>query len=950
MSTPPSDPIAASGPQDIADVLKQRLGKLMNWFGVGSIGVSLLVGSGFLSEYAAYQAIGLPRISFNVLAAAETGLNVWVDSFTWLFSSPWRATSLLLGMLLLLALWVYRDHPRLSRWIANPKAHFVARLLCVLYALLLVSGQLQFIQHGLDPNHFRQDAPHGLSLAYHAAGEHRLPSPREQQREIERLSYQLPVFPLPHWAEYWLDGVSRRDLPVQEFIGIPVRVLPESRQAAAHVYGWLMLCLLPILLALPLLVHWQQWRDADPLWSVPWPPQRRASGWTPLPHPLLDEAGQYLLTPLLALLCLLGIALLPLCHGLLLRSSVGHETVLVVLQDPPPKTPPPAHAASAPTSDKPLAVGCNNAAIYSRINEAENAYREALRDYIQLRPGTEREESRQARHAWLDELHRLTDQVIDANCIWLAPRLLMQSPGLGLMDQNIDMVNAFATASDRVLRHYRVHYGVLLTYPRGGEPMLLAHSWTFRTQRQNWRWQLTPIDPRQVHTIQVLPRPQSAQHEQQLVMLQSMHNLTQSADNTDALKFILRSQDAAALEATLTLLDGRFLHTSHAGVAVTALGGQAQANALERPDLSIRAIDTLIDLASAQPSAAWPNKSLRIRGAAATALHLSRSPYAAYRLAERLHAESGPNYACTGSQPGVGCLPQTYTSAGFLLSDLTAESREFSRVSIAIPAALDRSRDNLLNYLLDAASRTDLSNDIRSAACTGLRMSGVQQVEQKQADAFLASLKRMDASREGIALGSCLNSISMMKMDYPTHREFLRALFLRDDLGDLTPRLHRIALVTLSELGLEQESAWLAHAYQQVLDGSDEKEVLENHLDEAEQESLGKALLSCVSEQRSQNPARARRCLEGMRHMKEHYDGDSGAAAQLIAWLRAGDTPALKTEFCQVLAKFKARKGNEAKLWWGKHGQQQCGNSHAQEPRSEAAALRALLERLGGSR
>ena len=919
---------------DMVDGLKKRMGRFFLLFGSAAAVATFLLFAGFLSDFAVYRLAGLPRLSFNYTSLVESGAEVVVDTLSLLVGSWQRGFALLLVFVLLVTIWAYQSTPRLKRLACSDGTYHLARLGFFLYAAFLLAGQIGLIQQGLHPERVKQQkVAEALAAAYKEA-DGGIPDPRARLRAIERIDYQITAFPFPNWAERWLEGTSRsKTVEWQETAGLPLRLLPESRRAAAHVFGWLVLSLLILLLAVVLLPGWQNWLQAKkgcgaarrpfalPIWLCNWLP-----AWS---QPALDDPLRYLISPLTLLLCMLSFALLPLSHGLLARSSLGNEEVMVMLEA----------KAQDQTTDRDAAKRSNRQCLDEDVRKAmetaEDSYRKALRDLLQTRP-TEAEYGDQAK-ALRGALRTLIDTAIAVECPLTVQTLWELRPSVSLSQAYPDIATDFRAAMARALRHYEVRLGTLLSYPRDDQPLSLIETLQPRMAGNGGQWSLTAHERTNIREVVVLPNTLTRK------VADFKRSVIQDPDS-DAKKSLLQSQDSAALAATLELLENRFFYVSHAGVAVTALGGMAQANVNERPDLSARSIDLLADIASSGKSNIWPDKENNIRSAAATALHLTRSPYAAWLLAKELRKDQGK--PCDEKRVGIHCLPQTITTAGFLLSDLTAESR---LLPVETPKALIATRDTLTGYLLKRAMDEKAGEDHRGAACSSINNSGVRNITDAKLSAdFFTALKKMDPARNLISLPVCVNTMSLLRMGGKDHRAFLRKLFFSkapEVVGAVESykQARRIALITLSELGLAGESDFMFRAYTES-DAEIRDGLIAKFMDEADTPILASKLLDCVDKAWGQDEERTRLCLTGLQKLKESYDGDEGGTQRIEALLRNRPVPALKVAACEVLRNFEQRNGMLARQLF-KEGILECPQAQEQDANEEK--LRRLLEALG---
>lgn len=889
---------------DVLEEVKKRLSPFARLFGASVAVGAFLLFAGFLSDFAVYRLAGLPRLNLNYTALVESGAEVVVDTLALLVGSPARGLSLLLVFVVVLLVLSYRDRHPFKTLANSATAYQLARLACFFYAVLLLIGQINFSQRGLRPEDRTQaQISVALTEAYRRA-DGDIPEPRLRLRELERLDYEIPVFSFPNLAERWFEGVSvTASAEWPEKTGIALRQLPESSEAARHVFGWLVFSTALLLLAVVLLPGWQRHLDENRddagvilrvdarfVWL-----RRLAPRW----QPALADPIRFLVAPPTLALCVLAVALLPIAHGLLARSSLGNEKVMIMLNEKVSAQP-----GSPDKSDK-RENHCQNTKNREAMTMAEEAYRKSLRRVVQTRPTEAKYIA--VENAFREALSDFADKAIAADCPLAAQTFWELRPPFSATQTTPDLADAYQMELGRILERYAVRFGILLSYPRDDQALTLIETIQLRRPDSAGQWSLSAHDREDVREVVVLPDTRNTRTRN---VDEYRREITQNPDSNKKAP-LLESADAAALEATLRLLENRYFYVSHAGVAVTALGGMAEANLNERPDLAFRAIDRLADLASSGDSAFWPHKSNDIRGAALTALHLTRSPYAAYRLAKELRRDKGAS--CTGQSVGIQCLGTDITAAGFLLSDLDAEANLFPNDK---PAALAATRETLLRYLMDVIANANSADDSRSAACTAIGISSVRNLGDKSlAASYFAALKQMDPVRNITAMPVCINTLSLLGLDEEAHRQFLRSLYFLPEpteSGHEEPiaQVRKIAMITLSEMGLADEVDFLFRAYTEsavkVRDG-----LVARVLDEADADVLAGKFLDCAENEWRQNPERAQLCLKGLTYLKDHYDGDRGGTERVFALMQSASPP-LRDSACTVLREFKQRRGLRA--------------------------------------
>lgn len=226
-------PIAVSParpePPRLLESLSRLFGPFLTLFGSVAAVTAALVFAGFLSDYGAYRLAGLPRLNLNVTGLAEQGADALIDSLALLAGGMrWLVIALLL--LGLLALWGWHDAPRLRPWARSSAVHSAARLVLLVFAVLLTSAMVERAQRSLSGAHYGQQAlEDALSIVYappwlQLPGHDPFPSPYDRQLEIERQTYELGKYVLdkqPVQPQSVRRRVSRRCSLRRRYVACP---------------------------------------------------------------------------------------------------------------------------------------------------------------------------------------------------------------------------------------------------------------------------------------------------------------------------------------------------------------------------------------------------------------------------------------------------------------------------------------------------------------------------------------------------------------------------------------------------------------------------------------------------------------------------------------------------------------------------------------------------------
>lgn len=732
--------------QDLLHAFRSYLGRFFTLFGSAAAVVAFLVFAGFLSEFALYRLVGIPRLSFSPTSLIESGAEVLIDSLSLMLGSTSRIVAAIVGFGLVIWLWGQHERTSLQPLARSARALRWCRMAVLAWAFVLLAGLISFVEHGLDSE--------GADLERAAAYYHDIPKPREVMRRVEGLTYDVPWYRLPNWATSMLDdpvaeiGEGWADAPQ----GMPTRVLPESREAARHVFGWLTLSVLALATAGALLSRWRLWLDElekDRSAAATVGPTASASGFARWlsGHRVhgMDGALQFLVAPLTLLLTVAAMALLPIAHGLLARPSVGSEQVMLRLvpkakasggeQGKPTDSEkasaqgedPEAQSASAQGEDPEANSSGSKAGTEwltlkpcigdrGKLESARSKFFSRLTDVLQIRSSEPEFEDRL--EAYRSATLAFATAVAEARCEDALALLWTSRPPVGLSAVAPEVYAVFQNVAQTTFKHQAVAFGTILRYARDKEPLMINDIARARDAGSRTHWELRAFERREIESMLVMPGIDGL-HERA-----ATRSLQAKPDSIRPIEELMSSPGIEALNGTLHLIRDRILHLNPTGVAVTSIGAKAWVASAQRPDLTGLAVDLLFDLARAAPSERWPDKDDELRGAAVTALSLTRSLYAASLLATELEKERRqpcpPIHETIAMRP-LRCIPQTATTVGYLLADFAAEFRVYK-----VPARVRALRSNLTDFLIDRVVESQGSFDAQGAACSALTLSAAR--------------------------------------------------------------------------------------------------------------------------------------------------------------------------------------------------------------------------------
>lgn len=727
----------------------------------------------------------------------------------------------------------------------------------------------------------------------------------------------------------WLSGSMAFAAQGQGLTGVALRQLPEARAAARHVYGWLSVLALALCVGVVLLAWWAQTLQEAPT-SPPAQsdsqPLHRLQRLVGVLGTSADQPIERVLAPLTLLLAVLSVALLPLIHGLLARESLGAETVMVYLDS--------GTAEVKDTSDLEIAQGETKAKRVKReaslqdppesaltgpkarldcrgndtvLDKALQAYRVAQRDFLHKRPTDEA--MSQVRKAFLERIDGLGEAAVGTACADSVARLWAAMPSHGVRVSHPDVAEAYQQMFRRTQTAYGVRVGTLLNYPRDDDGLTLAETVVPLPIPRGGQAAIAELPRRAIVASVVLP-------DIELRRLRAIQRRVKVDPDTDGLGELLFAANPDALEIALDLMENKTLHANASGVGVTSLGRLASVALIDRPRAAARTIDLLHDLAKTGESTAWLEKTDDVRGAAITALHLARNPYAAHRFIDAVEAEPIPASGCPPSAVGtrlpLACLTTVPTSAGFLFQDIVSEMQNFR--GRPPPPVLTRERERLARLMVSIIARADTRDDVRGAACTALGFAGKFDAPKDLRAQYWKQLQASDPMKAPFSSPICLLRATLLGLERAQLRPWLREVALGKRYAMMNaqqPELHssmrRTALIALADLGLTDEVDLLFLLYTEPAKPTNDglPALAAQAMSEASPEPLARKLLDCGLAPDA-DAASSRRCLQGMAELDENYDGDEGGAARLHAAIAKGAV-ADRGAACQTLDLLKKR-------------------------------------------
>ncbi len=863
----------------------KQFGRFFGLFGSAAGVAAFLLFAGFLSDFAMYRQAGLPRLSLTPTSLIESGAGVIIDALASSVGSSWRSGTLIAGFLILVSTWASRERDGAKALLASPLFYHLARFATLLLSFSILSAQIEFADRGIHGTEGKEGlAESALRRAYARD----FPTPRERLREMERSSYELSFYPLPNWAEYHLDKASQtRRTDWQEPAGIAFRVLPESREAAGHVFGWLVLSVVGLVCLIVLMPVWKIYLDRHAGWRSPrprrvWEVWRRPGiaehDWLPLSSPT-----HYLVTPITLLFCVLSLAVLPLVHGLLARNSVGHETVLVFLRDPKLGT------IMTATCRKTAAMDAKGL-----------AYADALRDLLQTRSS---EFERAATRSKVREgIAEMAQAAMDARCRQALTRFLELRPPLGLARLEPELAADFNAATQEVLTAYHARVGTILAYPRESEQIALVDSILPQSSTSEGQWSLTSLDRAEIDVIEVLPDLLPDRAHRQNAELEERAG---SHADQEAIRRLTASRDPSALASSVSLLEQAAPSFHASAAAIEALGGMVLANATNRPDLATRAVDFLAQVLRGSSEV---GELKRLRSSAATSLYLTRSPYAGDVLARAISTAPTDCQRKGGDLSiSLRCEGAVIDASGFLLEDLVREAALFGE---QVPKSVQTPIGVLVAYLVDVAESGSRPDRQRAAACSALVQSGLHDLGEQTAR-YLKAVAAMTAADQE-ALPVCVQAIGFIRIEQgrPYLRRLINAPSGSEGDAATAQAARAQALDSLYELGMRGEAAALFEAF--TNGDAPARNEARSFLGYVDGNDLGKLLERCVSSNLAQDPRLAWQCLIGLPLTNKEYDGDRGGTAIIAQVFADSKARHLWPFACAALKEFSKRGGQLA--------------------------------------
>jgi len=931
---------------DIGKAIGQRFGPLLNLFGSATAVSALLLAAGFLSDFGAYHVASLPRLHFSLTALAEAGAEVLIDAAALVIASPSRSILMFIMLVALLLVWALRErHPGLRHLARSVSAYRAVRLAVFMFAAFLMGSTVDRVQTSLSGDDRSAAA---VDNALRGAYASHFPDPWEREFALEYKTYEMRFFPFPNlgarldraWGEVWNSVGERTGLywlksgdGEETVSGIPLRRLPEARDEARQVFGWVALAVV-ILVTLNALLRWWGSAVGDTTRAERDEAQTEVAqgvsqGDTnpPTGSDEVDSSQRWvrflgidgwaspierILAPLTVFMTVVTIMLLPLLHGVLARTSLGGETVMAFLVDKGD-----AKAGEGATAKASKAVtiastgGCSTE-VLQEIKKKETELDEALRAALQAHPAHEEADSKAARKAYKDKAISLADAVLAAECPDAVALMWSARPSMGTAAHEPNLAEFFWSELKRVSDARNVQVGVILGYPREGQALSLVDSIVPSREAVAGQWSVLELPTDRISHTVVLPNilgRRLAEIDAQV-----------RADSThDSIQDILVKPGEQSFEVVLKLLKDGALHANPAGVGVTTLGSMAYVASRDRPRLTAEAVDLLVDFAKASPTAIWPRKSASSRGAAVTSLMLSRSPYAAYRLAEALEEEATikdckPN---ANGQIPLRCIRQTPTAAGFLMDTLALEGR-YQR---GLPSPLLRqTQGRLLNYLIDVTSTgSDISDGVRNAACTAIQLAGkLPQVPDDVKARFWKIMSTRPFAQVPYSSGACILAMWPLGLDDAPYRSWLRDVaagsheWIKETSGVSHTDRELIRVAALSVLGKQSvvgEEALLFDLYASLDESSQLQQVALMHLDETSAPDMAALLLRC-GEAQDADTSRRVRCLKGLGRLHGSFNGDEIGAVLRARDLARDGGGEVHDAACEVIGVF-ARRGSK---------------------------------------
>lgn len=950
--------------------------------------VAGLVAFGFFSEAALYEMAGLPRLSADLAFLAEAGARGLVSSVGAIGFEGGLVLLLVLGIAF--CSWSLRDRAAVRRLVQAPVLLVLAQVVVLAGAVVLLGSLVSVARVGTAGGRDLHTERAKIAIAQARDQEEWTPTRELEIIERLRIApTRLAAVPMTmgRWLRTLLPPWSQQLASEQPALGFPIRPTPELRREARDFYGWLAVGAILLPAAVVLLRRWRAWISTRYLLRLRelrnWLWSRRTPDGEPAPPPDPDtrtawgeglqrqqrwsaygEASRLLLEPVLIGLSLFVVALLPSAHGVLAEPSIGLQPVLVRLVssddevcapgsrsvvspelegETGPALPPHWNEASAAedvlparwSTDEPAirrASGpCTCSAADLEALDARIAkYRGAWQSMTLSRPSELKDYSE-----LLARYRRGVDELVGfalrLRCPEAFRRLWVLSPEPSELEAQPTVASYFLERfGEAVGRDGFGLYGHLLAAPRGEEKGHL----TLFTHFGRDRWMLREIQRDQVSEIIVLPREREIAVDETVATIVS----TPIPHRLDELGLF---PGAYSLQRALELYESGYLPHSAQARLLTILGVLGRVGGSEQSPLREKIVNSLADavenglLAARESLTAEGAPSIDLAGTATTSLSIVGGPYAARRLAALVDPSangSSPQAIATSQIEGI---PTLVTSAGRLASDLRESLRLYPArrngcspdpFSASCHSAETLALRRLVSFLADAAGRTDLSMDIRMAACTGL---GTTLWPNAQSRAFELGIGALQKAEHDLA-GHCL--VHTPSRISERQRAWLRATALgRHHVAErsapapdsalattsapspptpIPDRLRRLAVLELQEAGLWGEGKLVFELLTTVVE-NEFLETVGRIVNEVDPTFATGAISACLDS--SQPLEQRRRCAlaAGLLHQTE--DGDSGLTMSVLAPLLAdADEPELQRSACAASFTLAARGGRAA--------------------------------------
>lgn len=937
----------------------------------GAITTAVVV-YGFFSEAAMLQFNGLPQLTAEFSELLEMGGRALIDSVSTL--NGMRLLLLALLLLSLLGLASLRDHRIVGRWLRWPFALMTVQALTVAVVVLVLIGLINANRLGRPQSaaEFREQVE-SIQRKYLQQEKY---DPVVLGRMIERATYDVWPRGTPwhcgdrsDWMcslESSLPGpgngatfeVAAREAYAEEFEGAalpghPIRRTAHARKGARDTFGWLFLWVVAAIPMVAALCSWRRWLSRADVTPLRWGELQRpaAQELEAIERQVHQEsrrqpwqgfllASSHLTEALLVLLVSLSLALLPSAYGVLARTTVGHQEVVVTLKpqiefkagagewkladcapEPVPGSPRwltddtgrgAAEATSTGGAESAMASGftwtCDQATL-DGVDAAIRDYRIAWQGLTHARP-FDQAAYEKALGQYRPALDRMLKQVADAQCVAAYERAHLQAPTIDEGIRRPDIAELFWQRWSELLdRHAPVRFGYLLNYPRGGSSERIT---IFRPRRHDLadhrlEARFEEIPRRCIASLTPLP-------DLRRRMIDDAVTAVLSQPFSKRLMDLTLYPGPHALERSAALYRGRFLPEQLQGALVTTMGTLAHAIEDWQPakkdaiDLLIAEIDRAVEaspaVADLESRSASQAARERLAGAAATSLHLAASPYAAMQLADRL-LPGKPLRAAVDR----GEFQELISTAGLAANDLVRTLRaqpprgcEHHVVGDAPSRDCDfrpiRALHVLLSFVQERAMAAP-SVDQRMAACTSLGAMATAAAADAVARITLESVRKPEAI-DWIALSPCLVQMPSQLRDSERKLlvELARGQCPFGSRCEGVPEESRvIALGELVEASIYHDEEL---AIEMLLDPSSAvARSMANSLDEVSPARLAPRLLACAKQENEEN---AGRCLLGLQLLDDDYSGDEGPARALGDLVRDGLAQAHQSLACSALA------------------------------------------------